>query len=313
MKIGFIGLGNVGGKLAASLLRNNFDLTVRDLDEKLTKNFLNLGAKVVETPRELAQKVDLIITCLPSPKICAEVMEGQDGIIHGLSANKIWLEMSTTDEAEVKRLGKKVIEKKAIPMDGPVSGGCHRAATGNIAIFVGGERNAFEKILPALSVMGRKVLHTGKLGTASILKIITNYLASAHLVALGEAWAIAKKSNLDLIKTYKGIAISSGNSFVHETESQVILNGSYNINFTMDLVLKDTGLFDKLSKKLDVPLEISPKIVEIFKDGQKKYGSRAWSSMIVKRMEDKNNINFRAKGFPEELVDIEPEEKGIEI
>ena len=144
MKIGFIGLGNVGGKLAASLLRNNFDLTVRDLDEKLTKNFLNLGAKVVETPRELAQKVDLIITCLPSPKICAEVMEGQDGIIHGLSANKIWLEMSTTDEAEVKRLGKKVIEKKAIPMDGPVSGGCHRAATGNIAIFVGGERNAFQ-------------------------------------------------------------------------------------------------------------------------------------------------------------------------
>ena len=83
MKIGFIGLGNVGGKLAASLLRNNFDLTVRDLDAKLTKHFLNLGAKVVETPKELAQKVDLIITCLPSPKICAEVMEGQDGIIHG--------------------------------------------------------------------------------------------------------------------------------------------------------------------------------------------------------------------------------------
>ncbi len=313
MKIGFIGLGNVGGKLAASLLKNNFDLTVRDLDAKLTKHFLNLGAKVIETPKELAQKVDLIITCLPSPKICAEVMEGQDGIIHGLSSNKIWLEMSTTDEAEVKRLGEKVIEKKAIPLDGPVSGGCHRAATGNIAIFVGGERNAFEKILPALSVMGRKILHTGKLGTASILKIITNYLASAHLVALGEAWAIAKKSNLDLIKTYKGIAISSGNSFVHETESQVILNGSYNINFTMDLVLKDTGLFDKLAKKLDVPLEISPKIVEIFKDGQQKYGSRAWSSMIVKRMEDKNNINFRAKGFPEELVDFEPEEKGIEI
>ena len=221
--------------------------------------------------------------------------------------------MSTTDEAEVKRLGEKVIEKKAIPLDGPVSGGCHRAATGNIAIFVGGERNAFEKILPALSVMGRKILHTGKLGTASILKIITNYLASAHLVALGEAWAIAKKSNLDLIKTYKGIAISSGNSFVHETESQVILNGSYNINFTMDLVLKDTGLFDELAKKLNAPLEISPKVVEIFKDGKKKYGSRAWSSMIVKRMEELNNINFRADGFPNELIDNEPEEKGYEI
>ena len=313
MKIGFIGLGNVGGKLAGSLLRNNFDLTVRDLDESLTNSLKDLGAKVAKSPKELAEQSDLIITSLPSPEVSAKVMESEDGILNGLSENKIWLEMSTTDEDEVKRLGNKVISKKAIPLDGPVSGGCHRAATGNIAIFVGGERKAFEKILPALTVMGRKVLHTGELGSASVLKVITNYLASVHLVALGEAWTVAKKSNLDLTKTFKGIAVSSGNSFVHETESQVILNGSYNINFTMDLVLKDTGLFNNLAKKLNAPLEISPKIVEIFKDGQKKYGSRAWSSMIVKRMEDLNKIDFRAKGFPDELVDNEPEEKGYEI
>ena len=313
MKIGFIGLGNVGGKLAGSLIRNNFDVTVREIDESLTNEFKKLGAKIAKSPKELAEKSDLIITSLPSPEVSAEVMESEDGVLNGLSENKIWLEMSTTDENEVKRLGNKVISKKAIPLDGPVSGGCHRAATGNIAIFVGGERKAFEKILPALTVMGRKVLHTGELGSASVLKVITNYLASVHLVALGEAWTVAKKSNLDLSKTFKGIAVSSGNSFVHETESQVILNGSYNINFTMDLVLKDTGLFDDLAKNLDAGLEISPKIVEIFKDGQKKYGSRAWSSMIVKRMEDINNINFRADGFPEELTDNEPEEKGYEI
>ena len=313
MKVGFIGLGNVGGKLAGSLIRNNFDLTVRDLDKNLTQSFKDLGATVANSAKELAEKVDLIITCLPSPKICAEVMEAEDGVISGLSENKIWLEMSTTDEAEIKRISKKIIEKKAIPLDGPVSGGCHRAATGTIAIFVGGERKAFDHILPALTVMGRKILHTGEFGRATVLKVITNYLASVHLVALGEAWTVAKKSNLDLAKAYKGIAVSSGNSFVHETESQVILNGSYNINFTMDLVLKDTGLFDDLAKKLGAPLEISPKVVEIFKDGQKKYGSRAWSSMIVKRMEDINNIDFRAKGFPEELTDNEPEEKGYEI
>ena len=313
MKIGFIGLGNVGGKLAGSLLRNKFDLTIRDLDIKIVDKFQKKGASVTQSPKELAEQVDLIITCLPSPKICAKVMEGKDGVITGISKNKIWLEMSTTDESEIKRLGKFVSAKGAIPLDGPVSGGCHRAATGNIAIFVGGERNAFEKILPALTVMGRKILHTGELGSATVLKVITNYLASAHLVALGEAWTIAKKSNLDLAKAYKGIAVSSGNSFVHETESQVILNGSYNINFTMDLVVKDTSLFNDLAKKLNAPLEISPLIVKIFKDGQKKYGSRAWSSMIVKRMEDLNNINFRAKGFPEELTDNEPEEKGYEI
>ena len=313
MRIGFIGLGNVGGKLAGSLIRNNFKLTVFDLDKEIMNNFKSKGANTSKDPKELAEAVDVVITCLPSPDACKQVMESDDGVIAGLSKDKVWLEMSTTDENDVKRMGKLVNEKKAIALDGPVSGGCHRAATGNIAIFVGGDRVAFEKILPILSAMGEKILHTGGLGSATVLKVITNYLASAHLVALGEAWTVAKKSNLDLEKTFKGIMVSSGNSFVHETESQVILNGSYNINFTMDLVLKDTSLFNNLAKKLNASLELSPLIVKTFKDGLEKYGPRAWSSMIVKRMEDLNNINFRAKGFPSELIDNEPEKKGYEI
>ena len=313
MKIGFIGLGNVGGKLANNLFKNGFDLTVRDLNKSLTEDFESKGVKIAKTPKELTKEVDLIITCLPSPSSCSEVMESKEGVIEGLTKNKIWLEMSTTDESEVKRIGKLVKAKEAIPLDAPVTGGCHLAATGNIAIFVGGERMAFEKVLPVLTVMGRKVLHTGELGSASVLKVVTNYLASVHLAALGEAWTVVKKSNLDLNKTYKGIKISSGNSFVHETESQVILNGSYNINFTMDLVKKDMNLFNELSKKLNTQLEISPFVLDIFKDAEKKYGSRAWSSMVVKRLEDKFDINFRATGFPSELVDDEKEEKGYEI
>ena len=313
MKVGFIGLGNAGSKLAGSLLRNKFDLTVRDLDTNLIKDFVTKGASDANSLKEIAQKVDLIITCLPSPKVCSEVMESKDGIINGLAKNKIWLEMSTTDESEVKRLGKLVRNKGAIPLDGPISGGCHRAATGNISIFIGGERKAFEKILPALTVMGKNLLHTGDLGSASVLKVITNYLASANLIAIGEALTVAKKTNMDLKTAYEAIKISSGNSFVHETESQVILNGSYNINFTMDLVVKDMSLFDKLSKKSGVPLEILPIALNIFQEAQKKYGPRSWSSMVVKRLEDASNINLRAEGFPAELIDREPENKGAEI
>ena len=212
MEIGFVGLGNVGGKLAGSLLRNKFNLTVIDLDNNLVKDFVSKGASTIGSPKELAEKVDLIITCLPSPKVCSEVMEQKDGIINGLSKDKIWLEMSTTDDSEVKRLGELVKKKQAIPLDGPVSGGCHRAATGNISIFVGGDRSAFEKILPVLKVMGKKILHTGKLGSASILKVITNYLASVNLVSIGEALTVAKKSGMDLKTTYEAIKISSGNS-----------------------------------------------------------------------------------------------------
>jgi len=313
MKIGFIGLGNVGGKLVKSLIRNKFDLTVLDIDLNLAKKISSLGASIAKNPKDLAEKVDLIITCLPSPKICAEVMEKKDGIINGLSKNKIWLEMSTTDDSEVKRLSKLVANKAAFSLDGPVSGGCHRAVTGNISIFVGGKREIFEKILPVLTVMGKEILYTGKLGSASVLKVITNYLASANLVSIGEAFMVAKKAGLDLKTTYKAIKISSGNSFVHETESQVILNGSYNINFTMDLVVKDTGLFENLSNKHNVPLEVSPIIFKIFKEGEKKYGPRAWSSMIVKRLEDACKVDLRAESFPSELIDSEPEKKGYEI
>ena len=313
MKIGFIGLGNVGGKLAGSLHRNKFDLTVYDLDKNVADDFKSKGLKIAKSIGELVQKVDVVITCLPSPKICSEVMLGKNGILENISMDKIWIEMSTTDQKEVNKLGNLVKEKKAIPLEAPVSGGCHRAATGNIAIFVGGERKAFNKVIPILTCMGRKILHVGKLGSASILKVITNYLASVHLAALGEAWTIAKKHNLDLKKTYEGIKISSGNSFVHETESQVILNGSYNINFTMDLVEKDMSLFNKLSKDQDIELEIAPFVLDIFKDAKEKFGSRAWSSMVVKRLEDKYGIDFRENGFPDELVDNEPEEKGQEV
>ena len=313
MKIGFIGLGNVGRKLAGSLLRNGLDLTVRDLKPEIAEPLMAQGAKWGESPRSMMEDSDMLITCLPNPAVSAKVMEDEDGILKGISQGKVWAEMSTTDEMEVKRLGKLVKKFGGESVDCPVSGGCHRAATGNISIFVGGERSTFEKILPILKFMGSSILHTGELGSASTLKVMTNFLATANLVSLCEALTTAKMSGMDLKTTYEAIRISSGNSFVHETESQVILNGSYNINFTMDLVLKDTGLFDNLAKKLNAPLEISPQIVEIFKDGQKKYGSRAWSSMIVKRMEDINKINFRANGFPEELIDNEPEEKGYEI
>ena len=175
MRIGFIGLGNVGGKLAGSLIRNNFKLTVFDLDEEIMNDFKSKGANTSKNPKELAETVDIVITCLPSPDACKHVMESDDGVIAGLSKDKVWLEMSTTDENDVKRIGKLVNEKKAIALDGPVSGGCHRAATGNIAIFVGGDRTAFEKILPVLSAMGEKILHTGDLGSATVLKLKTNY------------------------------------------------------------------------------------------------------------------------------------------
>jgi 3-hydroxyisobutyrate dehydrogenase len=313
LRIGFIGLGNVGGQLAGNLLRHGVHLTVRDVDAARVAQFVARGARSAVSPRELAEEVDIVITCLPSPAISAEVMEAPDGVLAGLKAGKIWLEMSTTDQAEARRLAGRVEAQGAFAMDCPVSGGCHRAATGNISIFAGGARATFERVLPVLALLGQRILHTGPVGSASALKVLTNYLCTVHLVALCEALTVAQVAGLDLNTAYEAIRISSGNSFVHETESQVILNGSRDINFTMDLVIKDVGLFDAMARAHQVPLELSPLVLEIFKDGARRYGPREFSPNIIRRLEEPLGVRVTAEGFPAHMVDAEPKVPGYEV
>lgn len=313
MKIGFIGLGNVGAKLAGSLLRNGCDLTVRDLDPAAAERFRERGARLAESPAEIAENCDVTITCLPSPAASAAVLEAPNGVLAGLGPGKLWMEMSTTDAAEVVRLGQKVMALGAAAADCPVSGGCHRAATGNISIFAGCDRATFERLLPVLKLLGRRILHTGPLGSASVLKVMTNYLATANLLSLCEALVTMERAGMDLATTYEAIRISSGTSFVHETESQVILNGSRDVDFTMDLVLKDIGLFQSIAEAHGVPLEISPLLLQIFRDGQARYGTRANSDDIIRRLEEATGADVRAPGFPAELVDDEPEAEGHEV
>ena len=310
MKVGFIGLGNVGGKLSGSLLRNGTGLTVHDLNADLVAGFVAKGARAAKGPAQLMRDCDAVITCLPSPAASDAVMQE---MLPEVGPEKIWMEMSTTDATEVKRLGAEVIRRGGAAVDCPVSGGCHRAATGNISIFAGCDRETFERILPFLTTMGRRVLHTGDLGSASVLKVLTNYLATANLITCAEALVTAGAAGMDLGTTYEAIKISSGTSFVHETESQVILNGSRDISFTMGLVKKDIGLFQEVADRAGVPLEMNPVMIRIFEDGIARYGDRELSPNIIRRLEDATGLDIRAPGFPPELLDDEPEEPGYEV
>lgn len=310
MKIGFIGLGNVGGKLSGSLIRNGHDVSVHDLNADLVADKVAAGARNGESPAAMMQACDAVITCLPSPAASAAVM---DEMLPHVRPGKIWMEMSTTDEAEVKRIGAQVIEAGGAAVDCPVSGGCHRADTGNISIFAGCDRATFERILPLLTTMGRRVLHTGDLGSASVLKVLTNYLATANLVSCAEALTVAKGAGMDLGVAYEAMAISSGTSFVHETESQVILNGSRDVSFTMDLVAKDIGLFQDVADRAGVPLDLNPLLIRLFNDAIERFGPRELSPNIIKRLEEATGLDVTAPGFPEEMIDEEPEEQGAEV
>lgn len=310
MKLGFIGLGNVGGKLAGTLIRNKIDVQVHDLNREFVLQKVQDGAEDGRSPAQMMQACDAVITCLPTPAASAAVTAE---MLPHVRPGKIWMEMSTTDAAEVQRIGESFIAAGGAAVDCPVSGGCHRADTGNISIYAGCDRATFDRILPFLTVMGRRVLHTGPLGSASVLKVMTNYLATANLLTICEALTVMKAAGMDLATTFEAISISSGTSFVHETESQLILSGSRDVNFTMDLVQKDIGLFQKLADIHGVPLEISPLMIEMMSDGQRRYGERAQSDRMIERLEEATGLDIRAPGFPMELVDDEPEERGHEV
>ncbi len=186
MHIGFIGLGNVGAPLARNLQRAGHALTVRDLDRDRAADLLDHGARWADSPRTLAEGAEVVITSLPSPAAVSVVMEAEDGVLAGLAPGAIWIEMSTTDAAEVRRLAGRAAETGVATLEAPITGGCHRAISGDISILVGGEPGDFTRCRPLLEAMGGTVLHVGPLGQASVLKVITNMLAFVHLVAAGE-------------------------------------------------------------------------------------------------------------------------------
>ena len=301
MRYGFIGLGNLGGHLAASLVRAGFEVTVSDLDESRAASLLEAGAHWAATPSEAAAASDAVITCLPSPAAATAVMVGPDGVLDGLAAGGTWIEMSTTDAVELKRLAGLAAEQGIATLEAPVTGGVHRAASGRITVLVGGDPSVFEAHRPALQAMGGQILYMGPLGDAALIKVITNMLAFVHLVAAGEALMLARRGGLDLGQAYEAIRASSGNSFVHETESRLILNGSYDIGFTMDLALKDLGFATAYGRELGVPLDLAELTEQTFVRARAAYGGGAWSTQVVKLLEDALDTDLRAPGFPARL------------
>lgn len=300
-RLGFIGLGNLGVHLAQSLLRAGFPLTVHDLNQAAAADLRAAGAVWGDSPQAVAAQSDAVITCLPSPAAVNAVVSGEHGILAGLQRGGTWIDMSTNDRQETLQLAALAAKQGVATLEAPVTGGVHKAATGEITVLVGGDEALYRAHLPVLEAMGQPVLYMGPLGSAAVIKVITNMLAFIHLVAAGEALMLAKQGGLDLTQAFEAIKASSGNSFVHETESQVILNGSYNIGFTMDLACKDLNFATQFGREFGVPLELAGLVEQIFIRARAQYGGDAWSPKVVKLLEDALGTELRAPGFPAKL------------
>ncbi len=298
LRYGFIGLGNLGKHLAANLARGGFAVGVHDLNRNAADAALAAGAAWASSIAALAESCDCLITCLPSPAATAAVV---DQALPAMHRGSTWMEMSTNDFAEVEALAARAGELGIDTLACPVTGGVHRAEAGDITVLVGGSQSAYALHKPALEAMGGRVIYLGGIEQAAVTKVVTNMLAFIHLIAAGEALMLCSKAGVDLRSAFEAIAASSGNSFVHETESQVILNGSYDIGFTMDLACKDAGFALEFGRRFGVPLKLAGVMEQTFIEGRAKYGGAAWSSMIVKLLEDSVGTSLRAPGFPARL------------
>ena len=299
MNYGYIGLGNLGGHIAASLIRAGHQVTVYDRDASLAVRLSEMGATVAGSAAEVAAVTDHVFTCLPSPAVSELVLAE---ILPKMKPGATWIENSTLGRDDIIRLGA-VAEAAGIRLlEAPVTGGVHLAARGEITVLAGGDADLVALHRHALEVIGNKLFHMGPLGSAAIIKVITNMLAFIHLVADGEALMLAKRGGLDLKTAWEAITASSGSSFVHETEGQLILNGSYDIAFSMDLALKDLGFAMGFGREFGVPLDLAGMTNQTFVKGKAAYGGEAQSTQIVKLLEDALGTDLRAEGFPARLT-----------
>ena len=301
MKIGFVGIGNIGRHLATNLISAGFDVTVFDLDSSAVERLVKVGATGASSPSEVASVCDTVFTCLPSVKAITQVVTGADGLVHGFRSGSVWIDMSTNDLHELQRLAGVLAEKGVATLEAPVTGGAHNAESATITILVGGDEQIYRNHTSAFAAMGGRVFYIGELGKASIIKVITNMLAFIHIAATAEAYMLAAKGGIDLRLAWEVIKASSGNSFIHETESTTILSGSYDIGFSLDLSCKDLGFATQLGREFDVPLEIATLVEQINMRARDEYGGSAGSPMVAQLLETACGTELRAPGFPENL------------
>ncbi|MFZ9482360.1 MAG: NAD(P)-dependent oxidoreductase, partial [Ilumatobacteraceae bacterium] len=296
MRIGCVGLGNIGRHLAANLVAAGFDVVVHDLHRTAAEPLEEAGATWAESPAAVAALCDAVVTCLPSVAAITTVVAGENGLLDGFRPGSTWIDMSTNDRHELLRLAGLLAERGVHTLEAPVTGGAHNASSATITVLVGGDEAEFQRFAPVFSAVGGRVFYMGELGQAAVIKVITNMLAFIHIAATAEAYMLAARAGIDLRQAWEVIKASSGNSFIHETESTTILSGSYDIGFSLDLSCKDLGFATQLGRELDVPLDIAATVEQLNIRARAAYGGGAGSPMVARLLEEACGLDLRAPG-----------------
>ncbi|MFK7805960.1 MAG: NAD(P)-dependent oxidoreductase [Anaerolineae bacterium] len=309
MKLGLIGIGELGIAVAKNMLKAGHELMVYDTRPEIVADCVKRGAAEASSARELAQQVEVVLTALPTPPVVEDVMVGSGGVLEAMQPGSVWIDHGTTGGELLIKLNEIAAAKGVDVIEAPVTGGIPLAHEGSITVLAGTTPEAFAKYKHLLDITGEPVLHMGPVGSASVVKVMTNMLAFIHLWALNEGLMFATAAGIDTGAAYEAIKNSCGNSFVAETEGVPIMTGSFDYGFTMELAMKDMKLTEKLAAENNVPLLMGGLATQVLQRGVAKYGEKAWSTGIGRLLEDEMGLDLRADGYETDTRWAEYEKK----
>ncbi len=295
-RVGFIGLGHMGGHMCRHLVTAGFAVSAFDLNPAALARAGAAGAQVSAEAAECARDAEILVTSLPGPAQVEEVLCGGGGAIAALSPGALIVEMSTSS-LEVGRKALAAATARGIELlDAPVAGQTIGAEAGSLAIYVGGEASAFARALPVLETIGdpQRIFHLGPHGAGYAVKLLLNLTWFAHAVATAEALTIGVKAGVELDKLHTALVSSPANSVFLERDVRMVLDdGDYDPGFAMELVTKDLGLAVDLARDLDVPVELATVVDEIHRRARASYGDRAGEMSAIRLYEDRAGVSLR--------------------
>lgn len=297
MKIGFIGLGNMGSGMAANLLRycqaNDHELTVLDLNPAALERLVAAGATAGASVQEIASQSDILFTSLPSSKQVNQVAQGSDGILQNAKPGAIWIETSTSELAEWSKIRAWAPDHLTL-VDGPVTGGAEGAAAGTLTMLLGIEEAVLEVVKPILASFTKRAVRMGPPGAGYVTKLIQLHLNYLVAQGIGEALMLGAKAELDLDVLHNVLQNSCAQSYVVDRYIPMVLNGTYDPSFALGLATKDMRLITGLGDYLEVDLTLANTVYQTYQKATQKYGESAPHLAVLKLIEESGGKLLRS-------------------
>ena len=282
MKVGFIGLGHMGGPMCRNIIKGGHEVRVHDLSDAAVQTCLAVGGIAAGSVAGAVSGSEVVMTSLPMPKDVEAVALGPDGILENAVAGTIYVDLSTNSPAMMKKIADKMAEEDVIALDGPVSGGVVGAEKATIAIMVGGNKKAFDSCMPIFESFGKTIVHTGELGSGCVAKLVNNMIAFINMVAAAEGLMMGVAAGMDAAVLNEIVRNSSGNSMSYRGVAKSALERDFAPGFTVDLAYKDLRLALELADELDMPLLLGPQVHNVMRMARGKDGGGENVTAVLK-------------------------------